>query len=1641
MTSSWDKFQLLLWKNWTIQKRHYIQTIFEILIPVLCCSMLILVRGLVDPEIIDHPTVFSPLQANYLVIPEITTPPVIPKIAYSPKNEVLEALLQDAIDNHLRTHNELAIEGYPSSRDLEGLLIQQNYFVGVEFDDSLANTTSLPKEVHFSLRFPAETRQWRWLFGNWRTNLLVVPFSPGIRNGNLTDGGSPNYYAEGFIPLQVAISAAIVAAHDPEIITQDVQLRRIPYPPFYKDELLPAMEQLLPLIILIAFFYTCINTVKYITIEKERQLKEAMKIMGLSNWLHWTAWFVRCLLLLLITISLVTLLMTVSLTTNTDQAVLQYTDWSALWVFLLAFAIATICFCFMMSVFFNKANTAAGIAGLMWFLLMMPYNITVRNYDDMDTGSKVGLCLLSNTAMSYGVLNIVRFEGNQAGLQWSNMFTPSTMNDGLSVGVIIIMLLVDALIYLGIALYFEQVMPGEFGVAKPWYFLFTSEFWKRNKVGDAHGSQNGLVKPMQSKFIEEDPPIEKAGVKIRHLRKVYDKKVAVDGLDLNMYEDQITVLLGHNGAGKTTTMSMLTGMFSPSSGTALINGHDIRTDIEGVRRSLGLCPQHNVLFNELTVAEHVKFFAKLKGVRDGDVAAEVEKYVNLLELTDKMNAQSRTLSGGMKRKLAVGVALCGGSKVVLLDEPSSGMDPSARRALWELLQKEKLGRTVLLSTHFMDEADVLGDRIAIMAEGQLKAVGSPFFLKKTFGAGYRLICVKKANCDKDRLLEILKGYIPEVEVETDIGSELTMVLREDYVQKFQPMLEDLEDNMESCGISSFGISLTTMEEVFLRSGTDSFEKESLENGTVIHTASSEYALDNLHLLTGKHLLFNQIKAQFLKKSLVTIRSLITLSMQILIPIVFVLMTYIIILNSSANQDLPALDIKLDSYTHSVTVVQDQQSDASVIQAYSDLFNSLSPNHQLIVTKEDMNDFILNKSLESIATVNTRYWAGVTLNTTSPTAWFNNKAFHSAPLSINLLFNALLKSTCQECDIQVTNKPLPFQLTTRFDQLETGANSGFQLAFNTGFAMAFVAALYIMFYIRERTTRSKLLQFVSGANVALFWAVSFIWDYLVFVVVSLFYLASVAAIQQDGWSNFEQLSRVFLVLLLFGFAVIPTTYLFSYLFDVPATGFVKMMLLNILSGSVLFTAVTLLKFDGIDLQDVANVLEWVFMVFPNFVLSHSLNNLNMVASTEDLCAKQCALIPMCTKELLCMLVPQCCGQEIFTFDEGGINRNLLFLVGIGIVSFGLIMFIEFRVFKRIFDRKVTVSDAGNDSELDSDVLEEKRRIAAMSQSEINTYNLVLKDLSKYYKKFRAVNNLSVGIRHSECFGLLGINGAGKTSTFKMMTGDESISGGQAWVNGISLQTNMNRVHQQIGYCPQFDALLEDMTGRETLKMFALLRGVKNAELNSVSLALAEELNFLKHIDKKTRAYSGGNKRKLSTALALIGNPAVVYLDEPTTGMDPGAKRQFWNVICKIREAGKAIVLTSHSMEECEALCTRLAIMVNGEFKCLGSTQHLKNKFSEGFLLTVKVKREPVENLRARVDWVKLFVDQKFSGAVLKEEYLDSLSFLIPRTDLRWSAMFGLMESARNELEIEDYALGQTSLEQVFLYFTKYQREDQ
>lgn len=152
------------------------------------------------------------------------------------------------------------------------------------------------------------------------------------------------------------------------------------------------------------------------------------------------------------------------------------------------------------------------------------------------------------------------------------------------------------------------------------------------------------------------------------------------------------------------------------------------------------------------------------------------------------------------------------------------------------------------------------------------------------------------------------------------------------------------------------------------------------------------------------------------------------------------------------------------------------------------------------------------------------------------------------------------------------------------------------------------------------------------------------------------------------------------------------------------------------------------------------------------------------------------------------------------------------------------------------------------------------------------------------------------------------------------------------------------------------------------------------------------------------------------------------------MDPAAKRHLWNALCKVRDNGKCIVLTSHSMEECEALCTKLAIMVNGNFKCIGSTQHLKSKFSEGYTLTIKIKKQDnsIDIQESEIEPIDSYVRRSFPSAVLREKYQELLTYYISDISMRWSAMFGLMEKGKQFLNIEDYSLGQSSLEQVRIF---------
>ncbi|XP_046880126.1 retinal-specific phospholipid-transporting ATPase ABCA4-like [Hypomesus transpacificus] len=425
-----------------------------------------------------------------------------------------------------------------------------------------------------------------------------------------------------------------------------------------------------------------------------------------------------------------------------------------------------------------------------------------------------------------------------------------------------------------------------------------------------------------------------------------------------------------------------------------------------------------------------------------------------------------------------------------------------------------------------------------------------------------------------------------------------------------------------------------------------------------------------------------------------------------------------------------------------------------------------------------------------------------------------------------------------------------------------------------------------------------------------------------------------------------------------------------------------------------------------------LLKRILLVFPHYCLGRGLIDMAMNHAVTEVYARF--------------------GEEYspdpYSWDFLG--RYLFFMAAEGFVYFFINVLIQYRFF---MDHWMPDFQKPLVAEEDVDVAEERERV---THGDSSRDILQIRDLSKTYTHAAspAVDRICVGVAPGECFGLLGVNGAGKTTTFKMLTGDIDVTSGEASVAGHSVLTNILDVHQNMGYCPQFDAMDDLLTGREHLHLYARLRGVPEGEISRVAEWAIYKLGLSEYAGLSTGTYSGGNRRKLSTAISMIGCPALVLLDEPTTGMDPHSRRFLWNSIMSVIDDGRAVVLTSHSMEECEALCTRLAIMVNGTFKCLGTIQHLKYKFGDGYVVTMKIGTSR-PGLPPDLNPAEAFMESTFPGCVQREKHHNTLQYEICSSSL--ARIFQLVLANKERLDIEDYSVSQTTLDQVFVNFAKQQ----
>jgi len=302
-------------------------------------------------------------------------------------------------------------------------------------------------------------------------------------------------------------------------------------------------------------------------------------------------------------------------------------------------------------------------------------------------------------------------------------------------------------------------------------------------------------------------------IEVKNLTKKFGEITAVDGISLSIKEGEIFGLLGPNGAGKTTTISMLSTLLIPTSGKAIVGGHDVIKEPLEVRKNIGIVFQEPSVDDLLTGRENLQLHAMLYNMDDGEAEERIQEMLELVELTDRADSLVRTYSGGMRRRLEIARGLLHTPKVLFLDEPTLGLDPASRRNIWKYIEKitKEKKITTILTTHYLEEADSLCDRIAIIDRGKIVIEGTSDELKNTIGEDVVII---KGNVNKKKLQKI--KYIKKILFDKE-GKYVNIIV-ENAAKNLQNLLSLIDK------VDSVEVRRVSLDDVFLHYTGHSIEE-------------------------------------------------------------------------------------------------------------------------------------------------------------------------------------------------------------------------------------------------------------------------------------------------------------------------------------------------------------------------------------------------------------------------------------------------------------------------------------------------------------------------------------------------------------------------------------------------------------------------------------------------------------------------------------------------------------------------------------------------------------------------------------------------------------------------------------------------
>ncbi|XP_075550213.1 phospholipid-transporting ATPase ABCA3-like [Dermacentor variabilis] len=1118
--------------------------------------------------------------------------------------------------------------------------------VGVVFEEDLSDVHNLPDQIRYRVRmhgvkFDIQVRYWKELEKPGPLSVL----STGEMNALLP----LQYSLEHHMLHQILMAMFGEATAEPD----KLQLQRFPYPAYFHEGFNSTYSRLV-FHFGIGFLLPFASVVAKITAEKCSGMRELLSIAGTSELVYWGSHFLSASFTTLL-LSCVCMLF---LFVFGSEPALSYSDPLLIFVVLIAFNSLTILHAMFVSVLLTSSRLSIIFSMIYWicsiaFPYLMLQNPLGRGYYLRSRASKIITSMSPGMGLHWAFMVIERFERFRGGVNWSNMDDAASTLDNVSLWHLLMVNVCTCFLMVFLIWYMDNIIPWGPGIHKPPWFPFLKSYWIPQPTKNVKGRLNA-----DPTLFESDPQDLTPAIQVTSLKKFY-RNFLLQHINLKIFRHQITVLLGPGGSGKSTMIKMVTGLVHPSSGQIIVDNYDVVLHTEEARERIAYCPADNVLFEELTVEEHLLFFAMLKGLAMSKIRSEINLLLADIQMSSYMSYRPATLSDGMKRLLCVAIALLVASKckIMVFDEPTCTMDPRSQREVWELLLKARRRCCILLTTQNLHEADVLADKIGIMNKGLLWCCGSPDFLRERFRAGYSIRIAKEPGCDAAAIGALFRRHIPHAVLKQDSNFEVQYAVGVNPgSRRLTAMFKELDRERDNLKIGAMSVAMSSLEEVLDKVTHDPSFHTGVDTESP-HLSDHDFVYKPLGA-PGRRTCPRQLAWLLKKRFYIWLRDWHPPVVRWVVPVCVLLMaTYL--QHLFTEDEIVSANFYKDRLLYSIRplhvpalgFITSNSSTDPVVRHLVKIFAE-EDVHLVDVGAERTNTHLLEYAVEYPRSYNYRLLFGtVLIENATPVLWFNGQCPHAAPLIVNLYHSALLRNITRRPTARFLLYNHPYGNETAAERQSSGDDgdsekkdlqvllqskiffAGLPLSADTllvevlmgiftPLALCFHAASFVVYPVAERCSKFKHLQMMTGVSGAVYWLSNFIFDTLLAASCAVIFVPTIC-FSHRYFQKAEYIAMLALLFVAHGLSMVPFCYVASTLFRDSSFALSIMVMFLFFIGLLGALETVIVHFthtvaEARLLSLVPQALDILLRSVPTFTLTRGISQLQRLQRENQIC---------------------------------------------------------------------------------------------------------------------------------------------------------------------------------------------------------------------------------------------------------------------------------------------------------------------------------------------------------------------------------------------------------------------------------------